>query len=162
MVAADVEAVARTGFEAWLSARFHEEWFLPDVEARVEAAFVRFARKPDAEVLVAAKDGLVVGWAARDSRDHPGNSAHAWNYVSDLWIGPAAKGNGIGSLLVAMLLDRMRADGIERAAIEVDHANAPALGLYRKIGFKEIWRGPVFSPTLGLDMTKVLLEKSLI
>lgn len=161
MLAADVDAVARTGFLAWRSARVHEDWFLQDVEDRVEAAFIKFARKPDAEVLVAVKDGVILGWGARDSREYPGDRSRAWNYVSDLWIDPAAQGKGIGFLLVSVLLDRMRADSIEVATIEVDHANAPALGLYRKLGFEEIWRGKVFSPTLGLNMTKVLLEKFL-
>lgn len=161
MVAADVDAVARTGFEAWRAARVHEDWFLADVEERVEAAFVKFARKPDAEVLVAVKNGVVLGWGARDSREYPGDRSRAWNYVSDLWIVPASQGKGVGSLLVGVLLDRMRADSIEVATIEVDHANAPALALYGKLGFEEVWRGKVFSPTLGLNMTKVLLEKFL-
>ncbi|MDO9415881.1 GNAT family N-acetyltransferase [Pararhizobium sp.] len=155
-------AVARIGFAAWMANRTHADWFLEDVEQRVEASFADFARKPDAEVLVAVAGDTILGWGARDSREHPGDRSRSWNYLSDLWVLPEWQGKGIGSALVAELLARMRADGLEVATIETDHANAQALALYQRLGFTEIGRGKSFSPSLGLNMIRVLLEKLLV
>ena len=162
MKMSDADVVAQVGFQAWKSSRVHESWYLEDVEARVAASFRTFARKPDAEVIVAsvADDGIV-GWGARDSRDHPGDRSRAWDYISDLWIAPSFQNKGLGSALIRELLDRMHAESLTVAVIETDVSNTAALFLYQRLGFAEVWRGAGFSPSLGLDQNKVRLEKIL-
>lgn len=47
-------------------------------------------------------------------------------------------GLGIGSVLLGELLGAAKAAGYEQAELEVVSANAPALALYRKLGFETV------------------------
>jgi ribosomal-protein-alanine N-acetyltransferase len=161
MTASDAGAVARIGFEAWKSNRIHQSWFEPMVETRVEDGFLTFAARPDAEVVVVVAAGEIIGWGARDSREHPGDRSRGWDYISDLWITPHWQGKGVGSVLIGELLARMRFENLGVASIETDASNHAALSLYKRLGFTEVWQGTDFSPSLGLDQSKVRLEKSL-
>lgn len=161
MTASDAGAVARIGYEAWKSNRVHESWCEPSVETRVENCFLTFAGCPDAEVVVAVAAGEIIGWGARDSREHPGDRSRGWDYISDLWIAPHWQGKGVGSALLDELLARMRIENLGVACIETDASNDAALSLYKRAGFVEVWQGTDFSPSLGLDQSKVRLEKSL-
>lgn len=162
MTASDAGAVARIGFEAWKSNRIHQSWFAPAVETRVEDGFLTFASRPDAEVVVAVAAGEIIGWGARDSREHPGDRSRGWDYISDIWIAPRWQGKGVGSVLIGELLARMRFENLGVVSIETDASNETALSLYKKLGFSEIWQGTDFSPSLGLDHIKVRLEKPLL
>ena len=161
MTASDAGAVALIGFEAWKSNRVHRNWFEPAVETRVENGFLTFASSPDAEVVVAVVADALIGWGARDSREHPGDRSRGWDYIYDIWIAPPWQGRGVGSALIGELLARMRFENLGVASIETDISNRPALSLYRKLGFTEVWQGSEFSPSLGLDQAKLRLEKSL-
>jgi ribosomal-protein-alanine N-acetyltransferase len=162
MTASDAGAVALIGFEAWKSNRIHKNWFEPAVETRVEDGFLTFSSRPDAEVVVAVAAQEVIGWGARDSREHPGDRSRGWDYISDIWIAPPWQGKGVGSALIGELLARMRFENLGVASIETDVSNDAALSLYKRRGFSEIWRGTDFSPSLGLDQAKVRLEKALL
>ena len=48
---------------------------------------------------------------------------------------PDQRGRGLGRRLVGALLAAGRAEGAEWAILNVDAANAPALALYRGLGF---------------------------
>ncbi|KRC10556.1 hypothetical protein ASE23_23615 [Rhizobium sp. Root73] len=161
MTASDAGAVARIGYEAWKSNRVHQSWFEPNVETRVEDGFLTFAGNPDADVIVAVAAGEIIGWGARDSREHPGDRSRGWNYISDIWIAPHWQGKGVGSALIGELLARMRVEDLGVAGIETDASNDAALSLYKRLGFMQVWHGTDFSPSLGLDQTKVRLEKPL-
>jgi ribosomal-protein-alanine N-acetyltransferase len=161
MAVSDAEAVARIGFEAWKSNRVHQSWYAEDIETRVEESFLTFARRPDAEVVVALAAGEIVGWGARDSREHPGDRARGWDYISDIWVAPHWQGKGVGSALIGEFIIRMRLENLGVASIEADASNEAALSLYKRRGFAEIWRGTDFAPSLGLNQAKVRLEKAL-
>lgn len=45
-------------------------------------------------------------------------------------------GQGIGTVLMSEILSAARAAGFEQAELEVVSANAPAIALYRKLGFE--------------------------
>ena len=162
MTAADTGAVAQIGFDAWKSNRIHQSWFEPTVETRVEDGFLTFAGRPDAEVVVAVAENQVIGWGARDSREHPGDRSRGWDYISDIWIAPHWQGKGVGSALISELIARMCVENLGVASIETDASNDRALSLYKKLGFTEVWQGTDFSPSLGLDQAKVRLEKSIL
>ena len=49
---------------------------------------------------------------------------------------PALRGEGYGERFVGLLLGKARADGLERVGLYVDNANAPAIALYAKTGFR--------------------------
>lgn len=57
-----------------------------------------------------------------------------------LAVAPEARGRGLGRRLVEDGLARVRADGVRVCYLEVRPANAPALALYRSLGFRGIGR----------------------
>jgi ribosomal protein S18 acetylase RimI-like enzyme len=63
-------------------------------------------------------------------------------YVSlhDIVTAPTARNRGLGSQLVAALLEWGRAGGARKATLAVMCDNAPALHLYAKLGFVETYR----------------------
>jgi ribosomal protein S18 acetylase RimI-like enzyme len=75
-------------------------------------------------------------------------------YLSDLWVAPDARGNGIGAALLAAVArdahDRWRA-GFMRLAVHDD--NAAARRLYERLGF-----GPVAGET-GLVLASETFER---
>lgn len=155
----DRDEVARVGYISWLDNRHYPEWFDPAVEARAENWLKEFVKNPKCDLVVCRTENRVVGWGARDSYDEPGNATHPWDYISDLWIDPAFQGRGIGTSILGELINRMRADNLAKARIEVAQANLRAIDLYIRQGFRETWRGVKMSETLGLPLPRMLLEK---
>ena len=47
-----------------------------------------------------------------------------------------ARGRGLGRALVVALLERLRGQGARRVSLEVRSRNAPAIALYRSLGFE--------------------------
>ena len=63
--------------------------------------------------------------------DFPG----AWDLVA-MWVRPAARGLGIGRLLVQTVIDQATAAGAPSLALWVFDANEPAKALYERMGFR--------------------------
>lgn len=158
MTDADRTGVADIGYSSWLANRLYQEWFDPTVEARARAWLQDWVKNPKCDVVVCVIDGAVAGWGARDNYDDAG-SGRELDYISDLWVDPGTQGRGIGSALLNELMDRMRAEGLTRARIEVAQANLRAIDLYVRQGFRETWRGVKMSETLGLPLPRILLER---
>jgi [ribosomal protein S18]-alanine N-acetyltransferase len=159
MTDADRTGVADIGYSSWLANRLYQEWFDPAVETRARTWLQDWVKDPKCDVVVCILDGEVVGWGARDRYDD--TEADDLDYISDLWVSPDTQGRGIGSALLNELMDRMRAEGLKRARIEVAQANLRALDLYVRQGFRETWRGVKMSETLGLPLPRILLERPL-
>jgi ribosomal protein S18 acetylase RimI-like enzyme len=66
-----------------------------------------------------------VWWAAEDC------------LLEDLFVLSAARGAGLGRSLVQATIERARARGCRRVELDVNDANAPALALYRSLGFDD-------------------------
>lgn len=160
MTDADRTGVADIGYSSWLANRLYQEWFDPAVEARARSWLQDWVKDPKCDVVVCIVDGEVVGWGARDNYAKPGAGAPL-DYISDLWVSPDTQGRGIGSAILNELMNRMRAEGLKRAQIEVAQANLRALDLYVRQGFRETWRGVKMSETLGLPLPRILLERVL-
>lgn len=160
MTDADRTDVADIGYSSWLANRLYQEWFDPAVETRARTWLRDWVKDPKCDVVVCVADGLVVGWGARDNYEAPGAGAPL-DYISDLWVSPDEQGRGVGSAILTELIDRMRAEGLNRARIEVAQANLRAIDLYVRQGFRETWRGVKMSETLGLPLPRILLEKPL-
>lgn len=158
MTDADRTGVADIGYQSWLANRLYQEWFDPAVEARAQSWLQNWVQSPNCDVVVCVVDDEVVGWGARDNYEHPGGGAPL-DYISDLWVSPEAQGQGIGTALLKELIDRMKAEHLQRARIEVAQANLRAIDLYVRQGFRETWRGVKMSETLGLPLPRILLER---
>lgn len=90
---------------------------------------------PHSLLLVAEEDGLVLGYAA-------------FRIVADeaellrVTVSPEARRRGIARRLVETGLAEAGARGAGRCVLEVRPDNAPAVGLYRTLGFREAGRRP--------------------
>ena len=80
---------------------------------------------------VAERDGAVVGFAlARRKHAHTG-------FLTDLYVEPAARRDGVAARLVAAVADALAADGVEHLALEVQASNAGARAVYERWGFAQ-------------------------
>src|SRR5690606_29276205 len=84
--------------------------------------------------LLVADDGAIRGYALAAAAARP---REAW--VLSMAVHPEARGQGLGGALLAQLLTRLRAGGIETAHLTV-HPDNPAVRLYRSLGFEETRR----------------------
>jgi [ribosomal protein S18]-alanine N-acetyltransferase len=120
MVAADVPAVAEIE-----RASYSVPWSEP--------TFRGLLRRRDAELVVAAADDVVVGfavfWAVVDQGEL-GNVA-----VSAAW-----RGQGLGERLVADVIRRAAERGVRELFLEVRPSNAVARRLYDRFGFRHVGR----------------------
>jgi ribosomal protein S18 acetylase RimI-like enzyme len=93
---------------------------------------------PDTLVLVAERDGAVVGYCYagieplswKELRDRAG-------FIHDLLIDPAARGQGAGEALMHAATAWFRERGLPRVMLWAAAGNAPALELFRKAGFRQ-------------------------
>ena len=110
----------------WPSApeRTHE-WLLTQlVSGRLIAWTASVDSLPDAFVTVAptpASLALGVAWQVRD-----------------LYVSPHARRRGLARALMAHVLVRANAAAVTRVSLQTEVDNAPALQLYRQLGFKTV------------------------
>jgi ribosomal protein S18 acetylase RimI-like enzyme len=69
-------------------------------------------------------------------------------HLARLIVDPRRRRNGYGEALVSALLDRASGESFVRVSLNVDEANAPAIALYEKLGFRDAPR-PSDEPTAG-------------
>jgi RimJ/RimL family protein N-acetyltransferase len=97
--------------------------------------FASFERSEDALWLLAEADGAPVG-----SLDFRAASRHRLAHTGDFGLNVHAswRGRGVGRALLDALLSWSRAHPrIEKVALGVFSTNAPAIALYRSMGFRE-------------------------
>lgn len=59
-----------------------------------------------------------------------------------VYVSPAARGTGAGEKLINAALDDMKAKGVLQVFLGVGAFNAPAIGLYERLGFARIGTEP--------------------
>jgi ribosomal protein S18 acetylase RimI-like enzyme len=104
----------------------------PD-DGSILASVERIIARDDAEYLLAGEDEpqavaqvryrWSVWWATEDC------------WLEDLYVRDDARGLGIGRALIEAVLERAAARGCARVELDVNTENAPALALYRSLGF---------------------------
>ena len=88
--------------------------------------------------LFVAKDGgKIVGWAGMTWVLDEGS-------VSDIAVLPACRRRGLGRALTEALLKEGRSRALSCLLLEVRVSNAPAIALYRSLGFYDVGRRPRF------------------
>lgn len=117
---------------------------------------LREASSDDALTLARiANEAVPEGWseaAIRASLSRPGARAFVTDPVCGFVLGlrsadeaeiltlaveKDSRGRGLGRVLVAALLDRLRSEGVRRVSLEVRKSNVAALALYTSLGFAE-------------------------
>lgn len=87
-----------------------------------------------ADLLVAEEDGRMLGF--HWTKIHPapdGEAPHGEVYV--LGVDPEAQGRGLGKALTLAGLAHLRGRGVDQVLLYVEADNAPAVSLYRRVGF---------------------------
>jgi len=90
-------------------------------------------------ILVAVRDGIVVGVAAvtfTRGLEHGGRSA----WLEELYVEPAARNAGIGTVLLGAACDVALAAGAVAVDLEVDADHERAARLYARAGFRSLPR----------------------
>jgi L-amino acid N-acyltransferase YncA len=111
--------------------------------------------------LVATVDGKVVGYSFC-SRWRP-RPAYRFTVEDSIYIAPQAVGKGIGSTMLAALLDRCKATGIrEMVAVIATGGNEASLRLHRRFGFRDAGRLERVGYKSDRWLDTVLLQRSLV
>lgn len=92
-----------------------------------------FGERPPAEVLIAEDGGQPVGFALF-FQNYSTFLAQPGIYLEDLFVIPAARGRGVGRILLKRLAELSIERGCGRLEWAVLDWNAPAIGFYRRMG----------------------------
>lgn len=87
---------------------------------------------PGGHILMALDEGEPVGCCALIATGAGGFE------VAKMAVTEAWKGRGVGRDLMAACIERARSVGANRLYLETNSSLAPALGLYRRFGFRQI------------------------
>lgn len=84
-------------------------------------------------VHVLEEDGRIQGFI----QTSPGNAERTRWHIDFVAVAPECQGKGLGVRLVEHVFEHYGLQGVKCFTLEVDHANAPALRLYEKLGFRQ-------------------------
>ena len=99
---------------------------------------------PAGLVRVAEEFGEIVGFSALLPADDGSVD------IDGLFVAPDHLRAGVGTALVADIVERMRRDGVERLTVL---ANPNALPFYERVGFRSIeWRATAFKSAMWMEM----------
>ena len=92
------------------------------------------ARGPRHPVVVAERDGMVVGWGSLN----PFNPRKAYDYVADfsVYVARAWRGKGVGGAVLRTLIARAKELGYHKMVLSAFPWNAGGMALYQKYGFR--------------------------
>jgi putative acetyltransferase len=114
--------------EAWISKYFalepKDREVLEDPQGKIIAK--------GGKVFMALKDGRAVGCAALLKMADGGYE------VAKMTVAEEMRGSGLGRELMQRCIDVGAADGAARLYLETNSSLAPALGLYRAMGFEDL------------------------
>jgi L-amino acid N-acyltransferase YncA len=107
--------------------------------------------------LVAERDGRVVGWIALV----PASPRECYAGVAEVsvYIAEEARGQGVGSQLLAVLIETSELGGIWTLQTGVFPENEPSLGLLRRFGFRALGTQERIGRLHGAWRDVVLLER---
>ena len=133
--------------EAWISKHFaiepKDRAVLDDPEGKV--------LDHGGHIFMAERDGEVIGCVAMIAMADGGYE------VAKMTVSEAARGTGLGRLLMQTCIDKARADGARRLYLETNSSLAPALGLYRAMGFVDL--DPAMRPGSDYARCDVWMER---
>jgi ribosomal protein S18 acetylase RimI-like enzyme len=108
-----------------------------DVESGYRWWLSRELKRQGAVVLVAEKDGAVVGYAYATVEGRDWNALRdAHGELHDVWVEESVRGGGVGGLLVEELVRRLRALGVPRIMLMAASRNEAAQRLFARHGWR--------------------------
>jgi phosphinothricin acetyltransferase len=97
----------------------------------------------------------VVGWASLSP--YRASSGYRATVEASVYIDGAARGRGVGSILLGALLGAPASRELHAFVASIDAENAPSLALFERFGFREAARLPEVGRKFGLWRTQLLL-----
>lgn len=118
-------------------------------------------RKQDRPVLVACRDGGVVGYASYGPfRTWPG---YRHTVENSIYLATSARGQGIGTTLLGALLQRAQEQRLHAVIAGIDGDNRSSMRLHEKLGFTKVAQlkevGRKFDRWLDLVFYQRLLDR---
>jgi [ribosomal protein S18]-alanine N-acetyltransferase len=151
---------------------FVEELRSAEADALAEIHAEVFARawEPDDFAALMARDNVFALSVRRDSlfgtRRRLGfvvvRTAADEAEILTIAVRPGNRGRGYGRLLMEEAMRRLYRDRVAACFLEVDQGNDAALGLYRKLGFKEVGRRKgYYQAPAGTEGTALVMRAQL-
>jgi ribosomal protein S18 acetylase RimI-like enzyme len=108
-----------------------------DVESGYRWWLSRELKRRGAVVLVAEREGRVVGYAYATVEGRDWNALlDAHGELHDLWVEESERGGGVGSLLAREMIRRLRAQGVPRIILMTASRNEAARRLFERLGWR--------------------------
>ncbi|MCJ9752963.1 GNAT family N-acetyltransferase [Neorhizobium sp. BETTINA12A] len=148
----EVDILAEIGFRSWEKAMM-SIGEMTDMRSGARTAFQNFTRSSWLTITVIEQGGNVAGWAAREKLDE---------LISDFWIDPSFKGQGLGRALLVEIEAEIVHQGFEVARVETHARNTEAIGFFEKQGYSINWLSTSYSPKIDRDVQSVGLSKRLV
>ncbi|WP_114944212.1 GNAT family N-acetyltransferase [Microvirga calopogonii] len=108
------------------------------------SAFARAWSTLDFERLLGERgvvaDGLFLGHATKPAGFVLSRIVLDEAEIITVAIAPEARGKGFARPLLSRHLDELSRRGVARVHLEVEEGNAPAIALYRRVGFRDVGR----------------------
>jgi phosphinothricin acetyltransferase len=114
---------------------------------------------PQHPVLVAERDGRVIGWASLSR--YSTRCAYEATVEASAYIDENETGRGLGTRLSEALFETGKAGGVHAVLSRICTENAPSLAMARKLGFFEIGAMREVGVKFGRSLDVMWLEKLL-
>ena len=109
--------------------------------------------------LVAEQDGKLAGYCyAAQIRERP---AYAPCCEDSIYVHPDSTGTGVGSILLAALVEAARGSGFRQMVAVIGDGVAGSVALHRKLGFVEVGRLKDVGFKFGRYLDSVYMQRSL-
>lgn len=160
MAGITLESAGRLGREAFaeLFSRVYSDYYLPlHADADAIDFMVQCFDLDLAESRVLHDEGAAAGFALLGVRGGRG-------WIGGMGVVPEFRGRGHGERVMRAVLEEARRLGLSEVGLEVLVQNAPAIGLYRRLGFAtvrrlEVWSAPAAplteAATAGLPISRL-------
>jgi ribosomal-protein-alanine N-acetyltransferase len=148
----ETETLREIGLRAWEKAMLNVGE-MAGIRDNAREAFDNFTRQAWLTITVVEKNGAVVGWAAREGLDE---------LISDFWIDPPFRHQGLGSALLAEIEADIVRQGFNIARVETHARNDEAVSFFEKHGYRISWLTATYSPKLDREVQTLGLVKELV
>lgn len=108
-----------------------------------EDALTQALKDPSIIIYILEKENQAIGSATAQLRE-----SLSLAYIYDIAILKEYRGQGLGSYLIESCLMELKESDIDKASLLVTGDNKEALGLYKKIGFKEVDTDLIMTKTI--------------
>ena len=127
--------------------------------AQAREAWLEKHTAPQHPVLVAERDGVIVGWASLSR--YSTRCAYVATVEASAYVDQAETGRGLGTALSEALLESARAGGVHAVLARICTENVGSLAMSRKLGFFEVGVMREVGVKFGRSLDVMMLEKLL-